>query len=78
MEIFVLYIRSILEHSFQAWNFNITEEESMDLERVQKVACKIILQDNYICYDNALETLDLNTLKDRRHLFCLIFAKKNV
>ena len=76
VEIFVLYIRSILEHSCQVWHFNITEEKSTDLERVQKVACKIILQDDYISYDHALEILNLDTLKERRNLLCLKFAKK--
>ena len=52
------------------------EEEVTDLERVQKVACKIILQDNYLSYEEALEDLNLQPLSERRHLLCLKFAKK--
>ena len=78
VEIYVLYIRSILEHSCQVWHLNITEEEAMDLDRVQKVAFKIILQDNYIDYEHALESLHLETLKARRNNLCLKFAKKCV
>ena len=35
------------------------------VERVQKVALKIILKENYQTYENALNVLDLETLKDR-------------
>ena len=55
-----------------------TEEEAVDLERVQKVACKIILLDNYIDYEHALESQKLDTLKARRNNLCLKFAKKCV
>ena len=78
VEIYVLYIRSILEHSCQVWHFNITEEEAMDLERVQKVAFKIILQDNCIDYEHALESLHLETLKARRNNLCLKLPQKCV
>ena len=43
VKIYVLYIRSILEQSCQVWHFSITQEEKGDIERVQKVACRIIL-----------------------------------
>ena len=76
--IYILYIRSILEFSCQVWHFDITEEESMDLERVQKVALKIILQEDYLTYEDALESLNLDTLRKRREKLCLSFAKKCV
>ena len=40
--IYSLYIRSILEFNSNVWFSSITEEEKDDIERVQKIACKII------------------------------------
>ena len=78
VNIYILYIRSIVEQSCQVWHFSITEEEKSDLERIQKVACKIILQDDYISYEQALQELNLETLSARRDKLCLNFAKKCV
>ena len=74
--IYILYIRSILEQSCQVWNFSITQEEKSDFERVQKVTCRIILNDRYTDYLAALEQLGLQTLAERRNKLCLNFAKK--
>ena len=76
VNIYVLYIRCMLEQSCQVWHHSISEEEIVDIERVQKVACKVILQDRYISYAQALKLLNLDTLKDRRNALCLKFAKK--
>ena len=35
--IYISYIRSILEQSCQVWHFSLTQENSDDIERVQKV-----------------------------------------
>ena len=74
--IYILYIRSILEQSCQVWHFSITQEERNDLERVQKTACKIILSERYSDYTSALEALNLETLNQRRYTLSLKFAKK--
>ena len=66
MTIYILYIRSILEQSCVVWHFDITQEEISDLERVQKVALKIILQEAYESYNQALKSLNLETLFVRR------------
>ena len=76
--IYILYIRSMLEQSCVVWHFDITEEEISDLERVQKVACKIILKDKYLSYNQALYDLRLDPLHLRREKICLRFAKKCV
>jgi hypothetical protein len=76
--IYVLFIRSILEHSATVWHSSITEDNSSDLERVQKSAIKIILQEKYNEYQNGLAQLDLEDLKSRREILCLEFAKKCV
>ena len=41
VNIYILYIRSMSEQSCQVWHFSLTEEEKDDIERVQKVVCKI-------------------------------------
>ena len=75
VNIYILYLRSILEQSCQVWHFAITEEENNELERVQKVACKVILDSEYTDYETALEILSLEKLRDRRDQLCLRFAK---
>ena len=74
--IYTLYVRSILEFNCCVWHFSITKAESSDLERVQKVACKIMLKENYTSYENALATLHLENLETRRLMLCTRFAKK--
>ena len=74
--IYILYVRSLLEQSCTVWNSGLTNENSEDLERVQKNALKIILQDEYKTYENALIILDLEKLNERREHLCLQFAKK--
>ena len=74
--IYILYIRSLLEQSCTVWHSSLTEENSQDLERVQKSALKIILQEKYRSYELALQELDLESLKERRENLCLEFAKK--
>ena len=74
--IYILYIRSLLEQSCTVWHSGLTEENSQDLERIQKSALRIILQESYSTYENALNFLEIETLYDRREALCLSFAKK--
>ena len=73
--IYISYIRSILELSCQVWHSSLTQEDIEDLERVQKSALKIILKEDYDTYDQALETLMLGKLSERREKMCVKFAK---
>ena len=57
---------------------SITEEENYALERVQKVALKLILRGEYTDYEDALLSTDLETLNSRRTRLCLTFARKCV
>ena len=41
--IYTLYVRSILEHSATVWHSSLTEKNRNDIDRVQKTALKIIL-----------------------------------
>ena len=76
LNIYILFIRSMLEQSCVVWHSSITQEEETDLERVQKVCLKIILKEKYETYEQALERTKLEKLVDRRTKLCLKFAKK--
>ena len=58
------------------WHGAITNNERLEIERVQKGALHLILGDKYVNYKNALELTNLETLEDRRNKLCLKFAKK--
>ena len=58
------------------WHSSITEENAVNLERVQKSAIKIILQDPYRGYQQGLARLGIETLHSRRESLCLNFAIK--
>ena len=75
VNIYILYIRSLVEQNVAVWNSTITQEEKEDIERVQRVALRIILKENYANYNDALEIVDLATLESRRLGLCLKFAK---
>ena len=73
--IYCQFIRSILEFNSNVWFSSITKDESDDIERVQKVACKLILGNQYIDYERALKNLSLENLSERRSKLALKFAK---
>ena len=72
--IFTGYVRPSLEYACPVWNGNLTEAMSHQIERVQKRACRIILGRAYTGYQDALQTLSLPTLQDRRRSLCRDFA----
>ena len=74
--IYILYIRSLLEQSCTVWHSGLTEENALDLERVQKSALRLILKESYKSYENALNILEIESLKERRESLYLYFAKK--
>ena len=76
IEIFVLFIRSVLEYCAVAFHSSLTVEQATDIERVQKTCLRIILGDSYVSYIAALEMCGLQTLHDRREKRCLDFAVK--
>jgi len=76
LTVYKLYIRSILEQKCQLWHYSLSQEDVANLERVQKVVCKITLGSKYDSYENALDTLNLEPLYLRRENLSLKFAKK--
>jgi hypothetical protein len=77
-DIYILFIISILEQSATVWHSSISEENAADLERIQKSAIKIILNEKYTGYQQGLAKLGLESLEARREILCLNFAKKCV
>ena len=74
--VYVLYVRSILEQSSNIWHSTLTNENRSDLERVQKNACRNILQEKYSDYESALKQLKLDTLEDRREKLIIKYGIK--
>ena len=76
VNIYCLYIRSVAEQSSVVWSSSITSGEEYDLERIQKVALRIILGEKYVDYKNALNITNLQTLQARREMLSQRFAVK--
>ena len=74
--IYILFIRSILEFNCTVWNSNLSQKNVNDLERAQKCAVRILAGNTYKSYDDCLQKLDLETLENRRELLCSKFSKK--
>ena len=73
--IYNMFIRSKLEHSSVVWSSSLTQEESDDLERIQKAAIKVMLGTQYEDYNKALKFLNMKSLVQRRQVLSLKFAK---
>ena len=74
--VYITYIRCILEQSCTIWHSDLTIEDRIALERVQKNAFRNILQSKYETYEKALVDLDMETLFQRRERLLLTFGKK--
>ena len=74
-QIFISQIRSKLEQSAVVWHSSLTKRNISDLERIQKAALRVILKDRYQSYSDALKTLGIKSLENRREELCLKFAK---
>ena len=73
--IYLTYVRSVLEQSAVVWHSSLSSKNRKDLERVQKAAVRVILQQRYKGYKRGLKTLRIQTLEKRREMLCLRFAK---
>ena len=68
-------MRSVIEKSCVVWHSSLTRQNTKNLERVQKVAVKIITEGKF-SYKEGLKELKLPTLKQRRENLTTNFAKK--
>ena len=73
--IYYRHVRSILEFGVPAWNGAITLKESASLERVQRVALKLIYGTK-LSYRKILDKSNVENLAERRERMCLKFASK--
>ena len=71
-------ILSIVELAVPVWHPGLTGKQTNDIERIQKLTMKVILQDNYTNYQTACEMFMTQTLKLRREKLCLTFGRKNI
>ena len=78
VHLWIVFCRSVLEQSCVVWHSSLTQENGDDMERTQKSFCKLILQEKYVNYENALMKLDLLSLEERREILCLKFAKSGI
>lgn len=75
LQIYISQVRSKLEQSAVVWHSSLTKRNENDIERIQKSALRVILNNGYTSYQKALETLRMQSLRDRREQLCLKFAK---
>ena len=76
IDIYVLFIRSVIEYCAVVWHSSLTIELARSLEMVQKTCLRVILGESYVSYSAALEMCSLDTLFSRREDRCLSFALK--
>ena len=74
--IYLTFIRSVIEQSAVVWHSSLTKTNRKDIERVQKAAVRVIMGKSYTTYKAGLEYLNLLTLDRRRENLCVNFAKK--
>ena len=77
-DVYTEEIRSILEMAVPVLHSGLTNQQTADIESVQKVAIRIILQNKYETYELACETFSAQTLSERRNKLCIKFATKNL
>ena len=83
LDVYIKEIRAVLELAVPAWHSALTKKQTAEIERVQKVACNIILSDSKtgcseFSYDMSLVVLGLEPLGVRRRRLCETFARKSL
>ena len=78
VQLWKTFCLSVLDQSCVVWHSGLTEENRSDLERTQKTFAKLILEEDYVTYEKALLTLQLETLESRRKTLSLSFAKRSL
>ena len=78
LTLFQLKIRTLAEFAAPAFHGALTQQQSDDLEMIQKKAFGIILGPNYKSYNNALTVLGQEKLSAGRLRLCENFATKCV
>ena len=76
LDVYEKQVRTVLEMAVPVWQPALTQQESIQIERVQRCAFYIILGTGYKSYEQALDLLEYETLYERRISLCEKFAKK--
>ena len=76
IDYYIKEIRSLAEQGVPVWNSGLTKGQINDLEKIQKVALKVILHDDYKSYAQACTFFYLERLSDRRLNLATNFAVK--
>ena len=76
VNIYKLYIRSVVKQSCVVWGSSISLDESNAIERTQKISLRIIYLNKYNSYNHALKISGLSTLAERRTQLSHRFAVK--
>ena len=77
-DVYTKEIRSILEMAVPVWHSGLTKKQSKDIENIQKIAFKIIMQHRYKTYELACKYFNTITLEERRIELCYRYARKNL
>ena len=76
MDYYIKEIRPLTEHGVAIWNSGLTHAQINEIEKIQKVALKIILDENYITYEVACTLMNTQPLKHRRTELCIKYSIK--
>ena len=76
LHFFFVKIRSVLETNAPVFHLMLTQDDSDDIERVQKIVLKVVLDEKYVDYQTACESMEVESLETRRTKLCLKFALK--
>ena len=76
--IYTKEIGSILEMAVPVWHPGLTRQQAFDIESIQKVAFRIILDKKYSNYNSACDFFNTETLENRHIKLCLKYATKNM
>ena len=76
VEIYCLFIRSLLDYCSVAFHSSLTQKDIRQLENIQSTALRILLQNNYVSSSAAREMTGLSLLSDRRQARCDTFSKR--
>ena len=76
LDFYLKEIRPVSEHGVAVWHSGLTKNQSNEIEKIQKVAFRIILGENYISYAAACILLNVMPLRYRRTELCTSFAIK--
>ena len=69
-------IRPLLEYAVPVWNSGLSLGQIHHIERVQKIALKIILGQTFTSYQEACTQFNIENLAVRRNNLCVNFAVK--